>query len=76
LSECELPPALEDHAHSDKLVYRVLDAEGPMTVADLRESAYLADSTARLCLDRLADADLVTESFGPDARVRYYDTTR
>ena len=75
MSSAELPSKLADHPHSDKFVYKLLDEAGPMTVAGLRKAGYLADSTARLCLNRLEDAGLVETALGPDARVRYYDTT-
>lgn len=70
------PDVLEDLPPSAVLVYKTLAREGPMCVKDLRETAYLADKTARRALDRLAEHDLVTSRPGHDARETHYQINK
>nr|WP_276306749.1 helix-turn-helix domain-containing protein [Halomarina sp. PSR21] len=65
----ELPP-------SAKLVYLVLDREGPLTQQQLCERTRLSARTARYALTDLHAADLVDHSvYLPDARKRLYQAT-
>ena len=62
----ELPP-------SAKLVYRVLQEDGPLTQRQVRENALLPARTTRDALTRLKDDGLVEEGlYVPDARKRLY----
>lgn len=73
MSNSASPDVLEDLPPSSVLAYHVLAQEGPMTVSDLRETAYLADKTARRALSRLEDVGLVDKRPGPDARETLYE---
>lgn len=62
----ELPP-------SAKLVYKVLEYDGPMTQKQLVEETMLAPRTVRYALERLDEADLVAEAvYIQDARQTLY----
>ena len=66
--------AVRDLPPSAKLVYLVLQEDGPLTQADLIDQTALPERTARFALDELADADVVTERpfAGGDARKSLY----
>jgi len=62
----ELPP-------SAKLVAKVLQVEGTMSLEEVAEESLLPDRTARYALNRLTDADVVSVRHDPyDARKRLY----
>ena len=62
----ELPP-------SAKLVYLVLEHEGPLTQQQLCARTLLSGRTARSALSELEDAGLITEGvYIPDARKKLY----
>jgi DNA-binding MarR family transcriptional regulator len=62
----DLPP-------SAKLVYKVLEYDGPMTQKELVEESMLSARTVRYALDRLADRDVVEEEiYFADARQSLY----
>ena len=62
----ELPP-------SAKLVYRVLDYEGPLTQQQLCEQTRLSSRTVRYAISELGDLEIITEEiFIPDARQKLY----
>jgi DNA-binding MarR family transcriptional regulator len=62
----ELPP-------SAKLVAKVLQVEGTMSLEEVAEESMLPDRTARYALNRLTDADVVAVRHDPyDARRRLY----
>ena len=64
---------LLDLAPSAKLVYFVLDHEGPLTQQQLCDRTMLSSRTARYAVTELEDADLVTEEvYIPDARKKLY----
>lgn len=57
-SSVALPSDLADQPPSDKLVYLVLAAEGPLRYSELQRRTQLADSTLTGALHRLVE-DLV-----------------
>ena len=58
---------------SAKLVYKILEYEGPLTQQALCEQTLLPPRTVRYALDRLEDAGLVTpEVYLADARQTLY----
>ena len=62
----DLPP-------SAKLVYKVLEAEAPLTQRQIRERALLPARTTRDALTKLKDEEIVEERmYVPDARKRLY----
>ncbi|MFB6162694.1 MAG: MarR family transcriptional regulator [Halococcoides sp.] len=50
---------LRDLPPSAKLVAKVLDADGPLSKAELVEQSLLPDRTVRYALDRLEDIEMV-----------------
>ena len=64
---------LDDLPPSAKLVYKVLEYDGPLTQKDIAEEAMLAPRTVRYALDRLDDRELVEEDiYFADARQSLY----
>lgn len=62
----ELPP-------SAKLVFKVLEYDGPLTQKQLVDETMLAPRTVRYALERLGDADAVSETvYIEDARQTLY----
>jgi len=62
----DLPP-------SAKLVYKVLEYDGPMTQKELVQESMLSARTVRYALDRLSERDVVTEEiYFADARQSLY----
>ncbi|MFT4880784.1 MAG: DNA-binding MarR family transcriptional regulator [Salinirussus sp.] len=58
---------------SAKLVAKVLQVEGTMSLEEVAEESLLPDRTARYALNRLTDADIVLVRHDPyDARRRLY----
>lgn len=65
--------AARDVPPSAKLVYEVLEYDGPGTQQELVERSMLSSRTVRDALGRLQDAGLVHETlYDPDARQRLY----
>ena len=67
------PRPLQDLPPSAKLVAKVLQVEGTMSLEEVAEESLLPDRTARYALNRLTDADVVLVRHDPyDARRRLY----
>lgn len=68
------PPAcLDDLPPSAKLVYKVLEYDGPLTQKGLVEESMLSARTVRYALDRLDDCNCVDEQvYFQDARQSLY----
>ena len=65
---------LSDLPPSAKLVYKVLEYNGPMTQKDIVEESMLSARTVRYALERLEDIDIVTEDvYFADARQNLYE---
>jgi DNA-binding MarR family transcriptional regulator len=65
----ELPP-------SAKLVYKVLEYDGPLTQKQIVEESMLSARTVRYALERLQDIDLVDQDvYFADARQSLYELT-
>jgi len=72
----KIPPAIESSTPATKLVYIVLDNEGPLTQRELIDSAGLSRSTVHDVLGRLEERDLVVERHDHgDVRHHVYKTT-
>lgn len=64
---------IEDLPPSAKLVYKVLEYDGPMTQKQLVDETMLAPRTVRYALERLDNADAVSETvYIEDARQTLY----
>lgn len=64
---------LDDLPPSAKLVYKVLEYDGPLTQKGIAEEAMLAPRTVRYALDRLDERGLVEEDiYFADARQSLY----
>ena len=64
---------IEDLPPSAKLVYKVLEYDGPLTQKQLVDETMLAPRTVRYALERLSDADAVGETvYIQDARQTLY----
>ncbi|EMA54286.1 hypothetical protein C450_06460 [Halococcus salifodinae DSM 8989] len=58
---------------SAKLVYRALENDHPLTTQEIHEETLLPPRTARYALNKLTDANLVTEQVNPhDPRSQLY----
>ncbi|SFR70241.1 winged helix-turn-helix domain-containing protein [Halogeometricum limi] len=69
----EVPGSLREMPPSSKLVYKVLEHDGPLTQRQLADNSLLPTRTVRYALDRLRDADIVEERLCiQDARKRLY----
>ena len=65
---------LSDLPPSAKLVYKVLEYNGPMTQKDIVEESMLSARTVRYALERLEDIEIVTEDvYFADARQNLYE---
>jgi DNA-binding MarR family transcriptional regulator len=65
----ELPP-------SAKLVFKVLEYDGPLTQKQIVEESMLSARTVRYALERLQDIDLVSQDvYFADARQSLYELT-
>ncbi|PSQ17339.1 ArsR family transcriptional regulator [Halobacteriales archaeon QS_8_69_73] len=65
---------LSDLPPSAKLVYKVLEYNGPMTQKDIVEESMLSARTVRYALERLEEIDIVTEDvYFADARQNLYE---
>lgn len=70
MSECD---TLHDLPPSAKLVYKVLEYDGPLTQKQLVDETMLAPRTVRYALERLDEADAVDERvYVADARQTLY----
>jgi transcription initiation factor IIE alpha subunit len=64
---------LEDLPPSAKLVYKVLEYDGPLTQKRIVEETMLSARTVRYALERLEDRDVVDEDiYFADARQSLY----
>ncbi|AAG20652.1 MULTISPECIES: helix-turn-helix domain-containing protein [Halobacterium] len=67
---------LEDLPPSAKLVFKVLEYDGPLTQKRIVEETMLSARTVRYALERLEDRDAVDEDiYFADARQSLYDLT-
>ena len=65
---------LEDLPPSAKLVFKVLEYDGPLTQQAITEESLLAGRTVRFALDRLEECGHVEERvYAADARQRLYE---
>ncbi|MFW5964531.1 MAG: ArsR family transcriptional regulator [Natronomonas sp.] len=65
---------LEDLPPSAKLVYKVLEYNGPMTQKGIVEESMLSARTVRYALERLEDIEIVSEDvYFADARQNLYE---
>lgn len=66
-------PCLEELPPSAKLVFKVLEHEGPLTQKRLVEESMLSARTVRYALDRLDDCQVIEEQvYFQDARQSLY----
>lgn len=69
----DAPNGLRELPPSSKLVYKVLEHDGPLTQRQLADHSLLPTRTVRYALDRLRDEDIVRERlYIQDARKRLY----
>ena len=67
------PDLIQDLPPSAKLVYKVLEYDGPLTQKQLVDETMLAPRTVRYALERLDKAEIVTEGiYIEDARQTLY----
>lgn len=67
------PDTIQDLPPSAKLVYKVLEYDGPLTQKQLVDETMLAARTVRYALERLDDAEVVSEGvYIEDARQTLY----
>ena len=70
----ELGACIDDLGPSAKLVFRVLDYEGPLTQRELAEMTLLSQRTVRKALRRLDCREEIDERlYVPDGRQRLYE---
>jgi DNA-binding MarR family transcriptional regulator len=68
------PEGLSDLPPSAKLVYKVLDYNGPLTQKAIVEESMLSPRTVRYALERLSAIDAITEDvYFADARQNLYE---
>ena len=66
--------AIEDLPPSAKLVYKVLEYDGPLTQKGIVEESMLSARTVRYALERLDEVGVVTEDvYFADARQNLYE---
>jgi DNA-binding MarR family transcriptional regulator len=69
----ETADSLDDLPPSAKLVYKVLEYDGPLTQKQLIEESMLSARTVRYALERLEALDVVSEdAYFADARQNLY----
>lgn len=74
--QIEIPPEIASSTPATKLVFVVLDNEGPLSQRELIDSTGLSYTGVRDALDRLEDHDrLDVRANLDDARERLYDST-
>ena len=74
--EGSIATRLSDLPASAKLVYVVLEEEGPLTQTGINEASHLSPRTTRDALSKLKKADLVEERvYFPDTRQSLYQVT-
>ncbi|MEF8782192.1 MAG: winged helix-turn-helix domain-containing protein [Haloarculaceae archaeon] len=67
---------LEDLPPSAKLVYKVLEYDGPLTQKGIVEESMLSARTVRYALERLDEVGVITEDvYFADARQNLYEIT-
>lgn len=70
------PEALSDLPPSAKLVFKVLEYNGPLTQKAIVEESMLSPRTVRYALERLSTIDAITEDvYFADARQNLYELT-
>ncbi|AWB28094.1 MarR family transcriptional regulator [Halococcoides cellulosivorans] len=75
-SEGDEEEGIEDLPPSAKLVYKVLEYNGPLTQKGIVQESMLSARTVRYALERLEDADVVEEDiYFADARQNIYELT-
>jgi len=68
--------ALSDLPPSAKLVYKVLEYNGPLTQKAIVEESMLSPRTVRYALERLSTIDAISEDvYFADARQNLYELT-
>jgi DNA-binding Lrp family transcriptional regulator len=68
------PEAMSDLPPSAKLVYKVLEYNGPLTQKAIVEESMLSPRTVRYALERLSEIDAITEDvYFADARQNLYE---
>ncbi len=69
----EPPSCLDDMPPSAKLIYKVLEHDGPLTQKRIVEESMLSARTVRYVLDRLDECEILKEQvYFQDARQRLY----
>jgi len=75
-SEGDEEEGIEDLPPSAKLVFKVLEYNGPLTQKGIVQESMLSARTVRYALERLEDADVVEEDiYFADARQNIYELT-
>jgi len=65
---------LDDLPPSAKLVYKVLEYDGPLTQKGIVEESMLSPRTVRYALERLDEIDIISEDvYFADARQNLYE---
>ena len=68
------PDGMSDLPPSAKLVYKVLEYNGPLTQKAIVEESMLSPRTVRYALERLSEIDAITEDvYFADARQNLYE---
>ncbi len=68
--------AIEDLPPSAKLVFKVLEYDGPLTQKQIVEESMLSARTVRYALERLDEVDAIEEDvYFADARQSLYEIT-
>lgn len=68
---------LQDLPPSAKLVYKVLEYDGPLTQKQIVQESMLSSRTVRYAIERLEDADVLVERvYFADARQSLYELDR
>ena len=73
MSATDTEDSIEDLPPSAKLVFKVLQYDGPLTQKQIVQESMLSARTVRYALERLEDIDAVTEDvYFADARQSLY----
>lgn len=76
MSDTDETESLEDLPPSAKLVYKVLEYDGPLTQKGIVEESMLSARTVRYALERLEEIGVVDEDvYFADARQNLYELT-
>lgn len=68
----QVSPTVSNTPPSSKLVWLVLDGDGPLTTGQLRAKTALSHSSLRSALDRLEEVGVIDTRPAEDARSRVY----